>query len=346
MKRIGFLFVFALLALTVVIVGWRFASKRKIVTTPVTNASPTTTVSVALDWTPNTNHTGIYVAIAKGWYKEQGIDLRILPYSSTVTPDILVSSGKADFGISSTESVVANRALGQDVISVAAIIQHNTSSLAVLEGSDITSPKALDGKIYGGFGSPSEEAVVNAIIKKDGGAGTVKNIVLETGAMEALKAKRVDAVWIYDGWEGIQAKRDGVHLRTFPIIKFGIDDYYTPVIIASPTSIAAKNQLYKKFMTATRKGYEYATSHPNESAALLIANAPKGTFPDTGLVVESQEYLSPRYTDQGKPWGVQESASWQGYPEFLLTSKAILDSKGKPVTTIDFNSLYTNELLQ
>src|SRR5271166_4196991 len=68
----------------------------------------TDTLSLALDWTPNTNHTGIYVALSKGWYKDAGINLKILPYSSSVTPDQLVASGKADLGISSTEQVVAD----------------------------------------------------------------------------------------------------------------------------------------------------------------------------------------------------------------------------------------------
>ena len=61
---------------------------------------------MALDWTPNTNHTGIYVAQQKGWYREQGIDLQILPYSDADTPEKLVATGQADFGISFEESVV------------------------------------------------------------------------------------------------------------------------------------------------------------------------------------------------------------------------------------------------
>ncbi len=88
-----------------------------------------TTMNLALDWTPNTNHTGIYVALVQNWYREEGIDLHLLPYSANVSPDVLVASGKADVGISATEGIVADAAVGQPVVSIAAIIQHNTSTI-------------------------------------------------------------------------------------------------------------------------------------------------------------------------------------------------------------------------
>ncbi|HEU5230381.1 MAG TPA: ABC transporter substrate-binding protein, partial [Ktedonobacteraceae bacterium] len=142
-----------------------------------------TPMTLALDWTPNTNHTGIYVALAKNWYRDQGIDLKLLPYSASISPDTLVATGKADVGIGFTESVVADAAVGQPVVSIAAIIQHNTSALVTLASSGITRPRDLDGKVYGGFGAPYENAVVGQVIKDDGGKGTFKNVTLNVDAM-------------------------------------------------------------------------------------------------------------------------------------------------------------------
>src|SRR5436305_11392988 len=88
-----------------------------------------TSMNLALDWTPNTNHTGIYVALAQGWYRAEGIDLHLLPYSTNVSPDVLVSSGKADVGISATEGIVADAAIGQPVVYIDAFFQHNTSDM-------------------------------------------------------------------------------------------------------------------------------------------------------------------------------------------------------------------------
>jgi len=304
-----------------------------------------TPMKLALDWTPNTNHTGIYVAQQKGWYKDQGIDLQLQPYSSNVSPDVLVSSGKADVGISSTESIVADAAVGQPVVSIAAIMQHNTSALVTLKSSGITRPRDLDGKVYGGFGAPYEDAVVGEIIKNDGGQGKFKNVTLDVDAMQALESHRVDFAWVFEGWEVIQAQRQGTQLNVFPITDYGVADYYTPNIITSPAEVQQKPDMLRKFMAATARGYEYARTHSQESAQMLINEAPRGTFPDTGLVMASQSFLSPRYADPGRKWGLQDAADWQSYPQFILNSGGVLDASGKPVTKMNFDALYTNEFL-
>src|SRR5579884_1155898 len=170
--------------LIIVIVGGflleQRASNSGSATTTNTQTTPRklTTMTLALDWTPNTNHTGIYVALAKGWYRQQGINLQILPYSQNVSPETLVSNGKADIAISSTESEVTYTALGQPMVSIAAIIQHNTSELVTLADSGMTRPRDLDNKTYGGFGAPYESAVVGEIIRHDGGQGKFKNVTL------------------------------------------------------------------------------------------------------------------------------------------------------------------------
>src|SRR2546426_7693462 len=269
-----------------------------------------TTMNLALDWTPNTNHTGIYVAQAEGWYRAEGIDLHLLPYSSNVSPDVLVSSGKADVGISATEGGVADAAVGQPVVSIAAIIQHNTSALVTLASSGLTRPSMLDGKTYGAFGAPYENGVVGGIIKQDGGKGVFKSVTLSVDAMQALESHRIDFVWVFEGWEVIQAQRAGVKLNVFPITNYGVADYYTPTIITSPAEIKQKPDLLHRFMAATERGYEYARTHAQESAQILLKEAPKGTFPDPGLVMASQQFLSPRYADTGRKWGMQDAVAW------------------------------------
>lgn len=306
----------------------------------------TTSLSLALDWTPNTNHTGIYVALQKGWYKAAGINLKLLPYSSSVTADQLVSSGKADVGISSTESIVSDAGAGSPVVSIGAIVAHNTSVLAVRKDSGITSPKQLDGKTYGGFGAPYESAVIGQVIKHAGGNGNFKNVTLDIDPVEALKSKRVDFVWVFSGWEVIQAQREGLALTTFPITSYGVPDYSTPDFITSATTIKAKTADLQKFMRATARGYEYARTHPQQSAQILINGVLKGTFPDPGLVAASQAYLSLRYQDAGKAWGIQTNAAWHNYPQFMLNHQAVLNASGQPVKQLNFNALYTNQFLE
>lgn len=290
---------------------------------------------LAIDWTPNTNHTGVYVAVAKGWYKDQGLDLKILPYSPSVSSSVLVTSDKADAGISFIEDVVGETAKNNPIVSIGAILQHNTSGLITLKSSGITQPKDLDGKIYGGYGSPFENPIISKIIKNNGGKGNFKNIVLEIGAMQALQTKRIDFVWVFSGWELIQADLEGIKYNYFPLIKYGIPDSPTVVFVATPEKIKNSSKLLKKFMIATAQGYEFARLFPKESAQILIDQAPKDTFPNKKLVFASQEFMSKNYTDKNVQWGIQNIKSWTGYPKFILNSK----------TNLDFNTLFTNQFL-
>ena len=156
-------------------------------------AAPLGTVRFALDWTPNTNHTGIYVAEANGWYDQAGVDLQILPYAST-TPEALIAAGQAECGISFQDALTFAAAAGAPIVSVMAILQHTAQEIAVLASSDITRPKDLDGRTYAGFGYPNEEPTLKSVIKADGGTGTFKTVTLDTAAYDALYAKRADFV--------------------------------------------------------------------------------------------------------------------------------------------------------
>ncbi|TRZ53027.1 ABC transporter substrate-binding protein [bacterium] len=339
MKK-NYYFAILLFLFIVILSVWKFFDHK----TP-TQSNKLTSFKLALDWTPNTNHTGVYVALAKGWYKDQGIDLNILPYSADVSSTVLVTSGKADVAVSSIEDVVGETAKNNPIVSIGAILQHNTSGFIVLKDSGITRPKQLDGKIYGGYGSPSENAIVTEIIKKDSGAGNFKNVVLDVDAMQALESKKIDFVWVFSGWEVIQAKLDGVKFNYFPLTKYGIPDSPTVAFVATPKEIKDKSELLKKFMTATAQGYEYARLFPKESAQILIDKTPKDTFPNQKLVFASQDFLSANYADKNSRWGLQDGKFWQAYPKFILSSNAILDSKDRPVKTLDFNSLFTNQFL-
>ena len=123
-------------------------------------------VTMVLDWTPNTNHTGLYVAQAQGFFEEQGLDVDIIQ-PGDAGADQLVASGKADFGISYQEGITLARTQGVPIVSIAAIIQHNTSGFAAPKEKGIASPKDFEGKTYGGWGSPIEKAVIETIMKAD-----------------------------------------------------------------------------------------------------------------------------------------------------------------------------------
>lgn len=304
-------------------------------------------VSLALDWTPNTNHTGIYAAMQKGWYKAQGIDLSLLPYSSSVAPETLVATNKADFGISFTESVTSARAAGQPLVSVAAVIQHNTSALVSLKSSGLDTVAKLAGKRYAGFGAPYEQPIIAQVLSCGGASNTnFQNVTTDLDPVAALKSGKFDFAWVYEGWEVIAAQRQGLDLNIFPITDYCIPDYYSPVIVTNAQHVAQQGDVIRRFLRATAQGYTYAEQHPKEAADLLIAGAPKGSFDDTQLVYQSQQYLSSRYQADAKCWGMQTLTNWTNYPRFMFNHGSIQDANGTAITTPpDYAAAFTDKFV-
>jgi ABC-type nitrate/sulfonate/bicarbonate transport system substrate-binding protein len=305
-------------------------------------------VRFAMDWTPNTNHTGIYVAQQKGWYAEEGIELDILPYSDANTPDTLVATGQADFGISFTEAVVTDRINKLPIKSVAAVLQTNTSALATLKSSGLDRPSKLEGKRYAGFGSPYEEPVIRTVLKNDGAPeGTYRAITTNVFGFQSLVAGHTDFVWIFAGWDGIQAKLEGVDLNTFYIKDFNVPDYYTPVIIASESFLNGKGDVARRFLRATARGYEFAVTNPDEAADLLVKGAPSGTAPDAAQARESQKFLVPYLRTGDTAWGRQTLEMWTKYPRFMAETGLLKTSDGVVVTSeqLDYAAMFTNDYL-
>lgn len=293
-------------------------------------------VTVVLDWTPNTNHTGLYVADALGYFKAEGLDVKILQPAGG-TAEQLVATGKADFGISYQEAVTFARIQNIPVVSIAAIIQHNTSGFASLQSKGIKRPKDWAGKTYGGWGSPVETATLKALIEKDG--GKFKDInVLTTGSADFFQTSKssVDFAWVFEGWTNIEAKLKGFKIDYIPLNKYDKAlDYYTPVIITSEKIAENNKALAQKFMRATKKGYEYAISNPTKAGEILAKAAPEL---NKQLVLESAKFLATKYKDDAKVWGEQKETVWTNYQNWLFNNK-LIDKK------TDMKKAFTNEFI-
>lgn len=304
-------------------------------------------VTIALDWVPNTNHTGVYVAERQGWYTAEGLKVTVVPYSEGSAPDVQVAAGKADFGFSFAEAVTMARAANRPVVSVAAVIQKPTSALVTLKSSGLDRLAKLEGKRYAGFGAPYEQPVIETAIKCDGAPrGNFENVTTNTFGMQALEARQADFVWIFMGWEGIAARRQNLELNVFPPTDYCIPLYYSPVIITNEKLLRNRPDVVRRFMRATARGYEYAISNPAEAATQLIEAAPQGSFPDTELVRQSAAFLAPKYKEGKARWGEQDLQVWTDYPRFMFQNDLLKDSKGKTVNKeLDYGAFFTNEYL-
>ncbi|MBO8168564.1 MAG: ABC transporter substrate-binding protein [Thermoanaerobacteraceae bacterium] len=295
-------------------------------------------VRVLLDWVPNTNHTGLYVAKDKGYYEEEGLDVEIIQPSAGGSAD-LIAAGQGEFGISYQEQVTFARTAEPSlpIKAIAAIIQHNTSGFASPVEKNITSPKDFEGKKYGGWGSPVEKAMLKALMEKEGADFSELEMV-DIGATDFFAAvqNEVDFTWIYYGWDGVAAE-----VKDFPInfIKLqDVDprlDFYTPVIIAKEDLLQEQPELVKKFLRATTKGYEYAIEHPEDAVVSLLKFAPEI---DREIAVASQKYLAEQYQADADRWGEMKEEIWKNYAEWLYEHD-LIDKK------LDVKEAFTNEFL-
>lgn len=312
-------------------------------------AAPTaerTPIRISLDWTPNTNHTGLYVAQQEGWFADAGLDVQFLPYNNT-PPDTLVGSGAAEFGISFQDSFTYSKAGGADAVSVMAILQHWATQIAVrADRADITSPRDLDGKTYGGFGAAYEVPKMTAVIKDAGGSGTFANVVLGTSAYEALYAGQVDFTEPFVAWEAIEAQLRGQPLKTFAYADYGFPDAYNVLLIGNGTWLREHPDQARAFVQAAQRGYQLAADDPARGAELLEQANP-GAFSEPELVTRSQQMLSERYLrDESGRVGPQTLDRWAGFCGFLVDTGTVTDPDGKPLTARpDFATWFTNDYL-
>ncbi|HET7577909.1 MAG TPA: ABC transporter substrate-binding protein, partial [Bacillales bacterium] len=297
-------------------------------------------VTIMLDWVPNTNHTGLYVAQEKGYFSDVGLDVDIVtPGKSSAIK--IVGAGKAEFGISSQEYITQARVSGVPVISIAAILQHNTSGFASPKKKHITQPEDLVGKTYGGWGTPMENAFIKTVLEADG--VKVENVedkvnIVNIGKADFFTATKrdIDFAWIYYGWTGVEAE-----LREYPINMIYLKDlspvldYYTPTIITSEQMAADHPETVKKFMKAVSQGYQFAIAHPEKAAEILIKATPES---DPKLIRASQKWMSPRYQADAKQWGIQKKEVWADFTDWMFDHK-LIDKK------MNVDEAFTNKFL-
>lgn len=293
-------------------------------------------VTVILDWTPNTNHTGVYVAKNQGFYEEQGLDVEIVQPGEGGAAQ-LVASGQGEFGFSYQEEVTIARTKDIPVKALAAVIQHNTSGFASPVAKGIKTPRDFEGKKYGGWGSPAEEAMLKALMNQDqADFNKVEMINIGSADFFTSVSKDIDFAWIFKGWDGIQAELKGVPLNFIYLRDYNANlDFYTPVIIASEDTVNNNPELAAAFMKATAKGYEYCINNPEKAGQILLDSVPEL---NKDMIMASQQYLANEYQSDAPRWGVMSGERWGKYADWMYSQKLI----EKP---LDYQEAYTNEFL-
>ena len=295
-------------------------------------------IVLCLDWTPNTNHTGFYVADALGFYEQEGIKITVVQPPEDGA-EIMTASGQAHFGISFQDTLSSAFSLEQplEITAVAALLQENTSGIISRKGEGADTPKGLEGKRYSSWNAPIELKMMEYIMEKSGAdfskLQVLPNVI--TNEAEALRNKDTDSVWIYYGWAGVACELAGLDFDYFSFKDIdSAFNYYTPVIIGNNAFLSEEPEIAKAFLRATRKGYEYAATNSAEAADILIKGDTTGSLNGSEmLVLESQKWMADYYISEGTPWGYIDSERWDAFYDWLYEEKLVSsDITGKGFT--------------
>ena len=230
-------------------------------------ATQKTHVSVMLDWTPNPDHVGLYVARAQGLFAKQGLDVAIHAPSDPTTPLKLVAAGKVDLAVSYEQEVFFAAAKKLPVQAVAAVVPVPLNSFMSIEPA-VRSLADLRGKTVGITGVPSDDAT----LKSAGLWGHVKVVSVGYNLLPALLSHRVDAVLgVYRNVEGIQLAQRGLHPTVIPVDRAGVPSYDELVLVASKSRLANKGyrDMVSRFVTAFAAGTTQARKNEPQAVAVL-----------------------------------------------------------------------------
>ncbi len=229
--------------------------------------------TLALDFTPNAVHAGIYSAIARGLDRREGVRLHVIAPSASTDSIQLLETGRVDFAILDIHDLAIARERGEDIVGIMAIVERPLA--AVIAAPQIGNPRQLGGRTVGISGVPSDTAVLRSIVSGAGGdPRTVRTVTIGFNAVAALLAGRVAAVTAFWNDEGVTLahSRPGFHI--FRVDGYGAPAYPELVVCATRATLRRDPSIARAVVRALLGGYEVALTNPAASVADLQSRAP------------------------------------------------------------------------
>lgn len=293
-----------------------------------TYKQPNNQITILLDWTPNTNHTGIFIAQYLGYFEDEGLSIKIEqpPQESSTA---LVAAGKVEFAVAFQDflapALIAENPL--PVKAIAAIAQHNTSGIICRKSANINSPYDLQFKNYSTFNNTFEIALLKHCVEHYG--GNFKNVNLIPAQIDNIAAAlgtNIDAAFGYFGIEQIILKHFNIesNFLFFKDINPHLD-CYTPILISNTDYINNNPDTVRKVLNALSKGYTFAANNPKQAADILVKCVPELNY---DITLKSQKYMSFQYINDAEKWGVIDETRWNNYFDWLYENHII----DKPIT--------------
>ena len=295
-------------------------------------------IQFLLDWKAQMEHAGFFVAKAKGYYLEEGLEVTILEGSGAPTTARVVGNGTYPLGIASGSATVMARDKGIPVVSLAVINQHSPVAVYALREKGILRPEDLIGKRIGVNIGGTKHREFQAFLKKVGiDEGQIQLMGMTEASPAPLLAGQVDAMLGYTEDQPVTVELRGQAVDRILLADYGIDLYSTNVI-ANASYLTERPGRVRRFMRASMKGWRYALSHPEEAVAAYMAERPEsdGAFNRANLNQLIPILQSPDVEKMGI--GAQTAERWAHTRDVLLDLGMI----GRKV---DVAELFTNDFL-
>jgi len=316
------------------------------------NSDGDSSISFMLDWTPNTNHIGLYVAQKLGYFDNEGVDVTILP-TAQAGAETSVENGVADVGFTTLSNVAAFNAQGANLKMVFDLTQQPVARWCALASrTDISTPKDFDGKTFVSFGSAEQTAVLRQMIRTAGGTGDFETATAGTNTFQALTNGQGDFGGFYATWENVESELHGPALHCFVASDWGVPgnpDQLGFAVNAAWLKDASHGDTLRRFLAAVRRGYDYALTNPDEAADILVDQAGEAQLDPELTHASMQEIVDGNYWTTDDPTAVPGTVNLeaaQAYIDFLYENGTYTDADGSPLPAApQAADLATNEYL-
>ena len=284
-------------------------------------------VNVVLDWYPNAIHTFLYTAIERGYFAEEGLDVKIHFPANDNDALALVAAGKAEIGMYYQQDViqaVANQGTG--IKSIGAIVQSPLNVILSLKDKNITKPEDLVGKTIGYGGTVLSEALVKCMMENVGAdASDVNMINVGFELMSSMTTGNVDAtIGCLVNHEVPQLEEEGFDVNYFSVSGYGIPNYYEEVFLTNDDLLENEPEVVAGFLRAAKKGFDDFKADPDGCLAILMNNQNEENFPLTQSVEEqSCATLIPLMETEDAAFLTQTDECWQENIDWMLENQLI-----------------------
>jgi len=265
--------------------------------------------TLVLDFVPNAVHSGIYSALSRGYYGDEGVALKVQPPGESTDAPKLLGAGKVEFAILDIHDLGIARERGIDLVGVAPLVQRPLAAVLADGDGPVHRPREMEGHQVGVTGLPSDEAVVDSEVEADGGdPDKVERVTIGFNAVASLAAGRVDAATGFWNAEGVTLERQGVPIRVFKVNEFGAPPYPELILTTSRKTLEGDPELVDAVVAATERGYAFTEKDPGAALDdLLSANPELDRAEQQAQLKVLLPILEPHPFDTGV---LQEWADW------------------------------------